>query len=336
MMNNKTFIIAEAGVNHNGNLEMAIEMVKQAVDAGADAIKFQMAVPELVATKFAEKADYQKATTGFEESQLEMIKKLHFPLEQYIAIKEHCEKNKILFLASAFDMVSLDFLNGLGVCLHKIPSGEITNYLYIKKIAECGLPVLISTGMAKLGEIEEAITVCENEGLPRNKIKLLHCTTSYPTSMDNVNLLALNTLRSAFGVVVGYSDHTLGIEVALAAVAMGAKVIEKHFTLDRNLPGPDQKASLEPVQFREMVSSIRNIERAFGDGFKCPQESETANISVVRRSLVASCDISIGDRFSEQNVTAKRPGTGISPMRWNAIVGRIAMRNYAQDDLIDL
>jgi len=332
----KTFIIAEAGINHNTDLRIANKLIEAAVSAGADAVKFQTAIPELVATGYAQKAEYQKETSGSVQSQLEMIKKIHFPLEIFSDLKKTCEDKGIIFFSSAFDMKSLNFLKELGQAYHKIPSGEITNLCYLRQIGNSGKPIILSTGMATLGEIEAAIEVLENAGMPHANLTVLHCTTEYPTPMIEVNLRAMQSIHEAFGVAVGYSDHTLGIEVAIAAVAMGATVIEKHLTLDRNLPGPDHQASLEPSELKAMVTAIRNIEIALGDGIKRPSSSELKNKPIARRSLVAATKIRSGECFTESNITAKRPGTGISPMHWDEVLGKIADHEFEPDDLIEL
>jgi N,N'-diacetyllegionaminate synthase len=332
----KTFIIAEVGVNHNADLTLAYKLIDIAASAGADAVKFQTAIPELVLTDYAPKAAYQRETSGSEESQLEMIRKIHFPHEAYALIKEFSKKKGIIFFSTAFDLVSLEYLNKLGQPYHKIASGEITNFPYLRQMGSYGKPIMLSTGMATLGEIEAAIDVLEQAGMPRGDITILHCTTEYPAPMADVNLRAMQSIHTAFGVPVGYSDHTPGIEVAIAAVAMGASVIEKHFTLDRNLPGPDHKASLEPEELKAMVAAIRNIEIALGDGIKRLTPSEAKNKLVARKSLVASQAIKAGDVFSTQNITTKRPGTGISPMRWVEVIGRTALRDFSADELIEL
>ncbi len=332
----KTFIIAEVGVNHNADLDMAHRLIDAAVAAGADAIKFQTAIPELVATNLAQKAGYQKNTSGAEESQLEMIRRIHFPLDVYEGLKLRCESKGIMFFSSAFDMVSLAFLEKLGQPCHKVPSGEITNLPYLREIGRYGKPVILSTGMATMEEISDAIAVLEKEGLPRKRITVLHCNTEYPTPMQDVNLRAMRTIAETFDVVVGYSDHTAGIEVSVAAVALGACVIEKHLTLDRNLPGPDHEASLEPHQFQAMVSAIRNIEQALGDAAKQPSPSELRNKPIVRRSLVAAVAIKAGEKFTAENVVAKRPGSGLSPMRWDEVIGRPAPRDFEADEFISL
>lgn len=329
-------IIAEAGINHNGSLQQALEMVAVAKEAGADVVKFQTAVPELVMTSAAEKADYQISTTGNTESQLEMARKIHLNLEDYPVLKKECKRLDIEFLSTAFDHKSIECLVDLGMSRFKIPSGEITNLPYLRHIGKYGKPVILSTGMATLGEIEAAIEVLEQSGTLREHITVLHCNTEYPTPMEDVNLRAMLAIREAFGVSVGYSDHTLGIEVPSAAVALEASVIEKHFTLDRTLPGPDHHASLEPNELRAMVKAIRNIENALGDGVKRPSPSEAKNKPVARKSLVAACAIRQGETFTEANLAVKRPGTGISPMRWDEVLGRIAPCNYATDELIEL
>lgn len=332
----KTFIIAEVGVNHNADQDLAYKLIDVAVSAGVDAVKFQTAIPELVVTGNAQKAVYQKETSGADESQLEMIRRIHFPIEAYRSIKEYCDKKETIFSSTAFDLVSLEYLESLGLPYHKIPSGEITNLPYLRQVGRYGKQVILSTGMANLGEIEAAIEVLEQAGTPRAKLTVLHCTTEYPTPMHEVNLRAMQSIHAALGVAVGYSDHTRGIEVAIAAVAMGATVIEKHFTLDRNLPGPDHKASLEPEELRAMVSAIRHVEVALGDGIKRPTPSEVRNKPIVRKSLVASRAIRSGEVFTAENLTAKRPGTGISPMRWDEIMGGEALRDFLADELIDL
>ena len=330
------FIIAEVGVNHNANLEIAHQLIDAAVNAGADAIKFQAAIPELVATCFAKKAGYQKQVSVADETQLAMIRKIHFPLDVYHILKASCKKKDIMFFSTAFDMTSLAFLQNLDQDLHKVPSGEITNLPYLRAIGRYGRPVILSSGMANLGEIEAAIDVLEQAGTSRNQITVLHCTTEYPAPLGEVNLNAMQSIARAFGVAVGYSDHTNGIAVPIAAAALGATVIEKHLTLDRNMEGPDHRASLEPDEFTAMVEGIRAIQQALGDGIKRPTASETANLPIVRKSLVASRPISIGEKFSEANIIAKRPGTGISPMRWDEVIGQRSIRDFAPDELIEL
>lgn len=332
----KTFIIAEVGVNHNANLDMALQLIDVAVATGADAIKFQTAIPELVATSFAQKAVYQKQTSGADESQLEMIRKIHFPLKVYPVLKAACEKKGIMFFSTAFDMTSLAFLQSLGQDLHKVPSGEITNLPYLRAIGSYGRPVILSTGMATMEEIAAALVVLEQAGTKRSDITVLHCNTEYPTPMQDVNLQAMRTIAVMFDVAVGYSDHTAGIEVSVAAVALGACMIEKHLTLDCSLPGPDHKASLEPGPFRDMVAAIRNIELALGSTVKAPSPSELRNKPIARRSLVASRAIKAGEAFTADNVVAKRPGTGISPMRWDEVIGTAAPRDFEPDEFISL
>jgi len=331
----KTFIIAEVGVNHNANLQMAYQLIDAAKASGADAIKFQTAIPELVATSFAQKAGYQMKTSGAEESQLEMIRKIHFPLENPL-LKQACALKGIMFFSTAFDMTSLAFLQQLGQDIHKVPSGEITNLPYLRAIGSYGRPIILSTGMSSMEEIAAALAVLEQVGTKRSDITVLHCNTEYPTPMHDVNLKAMRTIADTFDVDVGYSDHTSGIEVAIAAVALGARVIEKHLTLDCNLPGPDHKASLEPVSFGNMVSAIRKIERALGSSVKAPSPSELRNKPIARRSIVASRPIKAGEVFTVENLVAKRPGYGISPMRWDEVIGLRASRDFEPDELISL
>lgn len=301
-------IIAEAGVNHNASMEMARRMVREAAHAGADYVKFQTAVPELVISSIAPKAEYQKETTGEGESQLDMCRAIHLPLTAYAELAELCREEGIGFMSTPFDLVSIDTLVPLGMDYWKIPSGEITNLPYLRKIASKGGKVILSTGMSTLDEVEAAVKVLERGGMSRQDITLLHCTTQYPTPMEDVNLRAMDALKALGCGGVGYSDHTLGIEVPVAAAARGAKVIEKHFTLDKNLPGPDHRASLEPAELKAMVDAVRNIEKALGSGDKCVAPSERANIEIARKSIVAARDIAAGETFSEENITVKRPG----------------------------
>lgn len=336
MMSRHTIVIAEAGVNHNGNYDLAVKMVHEAKAAGADYVKFQTAVPELVISSIAPKAEYQKETTGSEQSQLEMCRAIHLPLSAYAPLKQVCDETGIGFMSTPFDLVSIDTLEPLGMDYYKIPSGEITNLPYLRKIASKGIPVIMSTGMCELDEIAAAIDVLRGGGLSLDDITLLHCNTQYPTPFADVNLRAMNELASRFGVKVGYSDHTVGIEVPIAAVALGATVIEKHFTLDRNLPGPDHKASLEPAELAQMVQSIRNIELALGDGHKHVTASECPNKEVARKSIVAATDIRKGDLLTEQNITVKRPGNGISPMLWDSVIGTRAIDDFPRDTLIKI
>lgn len=329
----KTFIIAEAGDNHNGDFDTAIKLVDAAVEAGADCVKFQTFITENVISKFAEKADYQKENTGSNESQFDMVKKLELSFEQFRAIKQYCEKRGILFLSTPFDLDSISFLEEINIPFWKIPSGEITNLPYLEKIARTGKKIILSTGMSTMDEIKNAIEILKKNG--SGEITLLHCNTEYPTPFKDVNLLAMKTLQETFQVNVGYSDHTQGIEIPIAAVAMGATVIEKHFTLDKNMEGPDHKASLEPNELKQMVVSIRNIEQAVGNGIKQPSPSEKKNIDIARKSIVAKCDIKKGEVLSEDNLYIKRPGNGISPMRWYDIIGTKAVRDFKEDELIE-
>ena len=329
-----TLIIAEAGVNHNGDLGLAKQLVDVAAQAGADLVKFQTFSANRLATRTAKKADYQTHTTGSKESQHEMLRRLELTVEMHNELIAHCMARDISFFSTGFDVESVNLLVNLGQNRFKIPSGEIDNLPYLRHIGRFGKDVILSTGMATMGEIEAAIDVLEQAGTPRAKMTVLHCTTEYPTPMAEVNLRAMQSIHSAFGVAVGYSDHTPGIEVAIAAVAMGASVIEKHFTLDRKLPGPDHKASLEPGELISMVSAIRNIEIALGDGIKRLTPSEARNKPLARKSLVASRAIEAGEIFSAEFITTKRPGPGISPMLWDKVVGQIAQRHYQADELI--
>lgn len=330
----KIIIIAEAGVNHNASLERAREMVRAARIAGADYVKFQTAVPELVISSIAPKAEYQKETTGEGQSQLEMCKAIHLPLDAYTELAALCREEGIGFMSTPFDLVSIDTLAEIGQDYWKIPSGEITNLPYLRKIASKGGKVILSTGMSTLDEVEAAVSVLEQGGIPRTHISLLHCTTQYPTPMADVNLRAMLALESLGCGSVGYSDHTLGIEIPIAAAAMGAKVIEKHFTLDKNLPGPDHRASLEPDELAAMVAAVRNVEKALGDGVKRVAESERPNIEVARKSIVAARDIAKGEILTEENITVKRPGNGISPMLWDSVIGTKAVTDFPYDTLI--
>lgn len=335
-MNRKVTIIAEAGVNHNGNFELAKEMIFRAREAGADIVKFQTAVPEQVMSASAPKAAYQLSTTDQAESQLEMAKAIHLPLSAYVKLKNICDEVGIRFLSTPFDLVSVDLLHQLKMEEWKIPSGEITNYPYLKKIASFGQPVILSTGMCTMEEIEAAIQLLTENGVKREMLTLLHCTTEYPAPYADINLRAMQQMREKFGVNVGYSDHSIGITVPVAAVALGATIIEKHFTLDKNMPGPDHKASLEPNELAEMVQSIRATEAALGDGYKKPASSEIKNMPIARKSIVAAVGIRKGEIFSEDNLTTKRPGSGISPMRWPEIIGQKAIKDFEPDELIVL
>ena len=332
----KTLIIAEAGVNHNGSLELAKRMIDAAKSAGVDYIKFQTFKAEKLVSINAGKANYQKKTTGTNESQFEMIKKLELDIDTHKELINYCRQKGIEFISTPFDLESIDLLYEIGVPFYKIGSGEITNYPYLKKIASKGLDIVLSTGMSNLGEVEAALNVLTDNGLEREQITLLHANTEYPTPYRDVNLKAMLTLKEAFKTKVGYSDHSLGIEVPIAAVAMGAQVIEKHFTLDCTMQGPDHKASLEPRELKEMVTAIRNIEKALGDGIKRPSESEKKNIAIARKSIVAAQKIKKGEIFTEENIAAKRPGSGISPMEWDKVIGRKAIKNFNPDDLIEV
>ena len=328
-------IIAEAGVNHNGNFDMARQMIIEAKKAGADYVKFQTAVPELVISTFAPKAEYQKETTGAGESQLEMCKAIHLPLSDYSRLKAICDEVGIGFMSTPFDLVSIDCLDDLKMDYWKIPSGEITNLPYLRKIASKGGRVILSTGMSTLEEVSTAVEILVAGGIARENIILLHCTTQYPTPADAVNLRAMDALRTIGCGGVGYSDHTVGITIPIAAAARGARVIEKHFTLDRTLPGPDHRASLEPDELAAMVSAVRIVEQALGTGVKEVAEAERPNIAVARKSIVAARDIRAGEVLTEENITVKRPGNGISPMLWDKIIGTTASRDYSADELID-
>lgn len=328
-MSDKTYIIAEIGVNHNGSIDLAKEMIDLAVESGVDAVKFQTFIAEELVVKSAKKAEYQQKTTASDESQLEMLKKLQLSRDDHIVLLNYCKQKDLQFLSTPFDITNLDYLISLGLPVVKIPSGEITNLPYLRAVNRYGKNVILSTGMSTLDEVAAAIRVLDNCG-----ITLLHCTTEYPCPFDAVNLRAMLTMKESFRLPVGYSDHTNGIEVPIAAVALGATVIEKHFTLDRNLPGPDHKASLEPNELKAMVLAIRNIEQAMGDGIKKPAIAEIKNIAVARKSIVAKQNILKGEIFSEDNIAVKRPGTGISPMKWDEIIGSAAMRDYRKDELI--
>jgi len=328
------FIIAEAGVNHNGDIRMAKELIDAAKSAGANAVKFQTFKAEHLVSKVAQKADYQKQATETDESQLEMLKKLELSFGDFKDLKKYCEKKEILFLSTAFDLDSINFLESLEMPIYKVPSGEITNLPYLMKIASFGKPVIISTGMSDLDEVGLALEVLRDNGA--GTMTLLHCNTQYPTPFEDANLKAILTLKERFGLAVGYSDHTLGIEAPIAAIALGATVIEKHFTLDKSLEGPDHKASLDPQELKTMVTSIRNIEVALGDGIKQPSVSETMNIEVARKSIVARRNIVKGEIFTQDNLTVKRPGNGISPMKWFEVLGMSAKRDFCEDELIDL
>lgn len=329
----KTLIIAEAGVNHNGSLEIAKQLVRTAKECGADIVKFQTAKLDSLVSKFAEMADYQKANTGKVESQKEMLSKLLLTFDEFTELVEYCKEVGIMFLSTPFDIESIHFLNDMQE-IWKIPSGEITNYPYLVEIAKTGKKIILSTGMSEMDEIRAAVELLKENGA--SDISILHCTTEYPAPLNEVNLNVMSSLKKEFDCKVGYSDHTKGIEVSLAAVAMGADVIEKHFTLDRNMEGPDHKASLEPDELKALVEGIRNIELAKGSFEKVPTESELKNRSVARKSIVAARNISAGEVFTEENLTTKRPGNGISPMKWNEVIGTTAKRDFMEDELIEV
>lgn len=323
------YIIAEAGVNHNGSFELAKKLVDKAVEAGVDCVKFQTFKAQNLVNKNAQKAQYQKAATKSDDTQLNMLKKLELSYNDFVELQQYCAQKNIEFLSTPFDLESMDFLASLNMRIFKIPSGEITNLPYLRKINSYKKEVILSTGMADLDEIQAALEVLKD-----CKVSLLHCTTEYPCPFDNVNMNAMLTLKEKFNLQVGYSDHTEGIEIPIMAASMGAKIIEKHFTLDKNMEGPDHKASLEPDELKAMVSAIRNVEKAFGDGKKEPQEAEKKNINIARKSIVAKCAIKKGEVFSENNLTTKRPGDGISPMKWDEIIGTKAQKDYIEDELI--
>jgi N,N'-diacetyllegionaminate synthase len=331
----KTLIIAEVGVNHNGDIDIAKKLVDAAENAGVDYVKFQTFKTENLVQKSAKKAVYQADNTGNNDSQFSMLKKLELSDENHFELMKYCQQKNIKFLSTAFDFESIDFLNDK-IDLYKIPSGEITNLPYLEKVAKLGLSIVMSTGMANMQEVKDAFNVLVKNGVQKNEITILHCNTEYPTPMEDVNLKAMLSIEKELGVKIGYSDHTLGVEVPIAAVAMGASVIEKHFTLDRNMAGPDHKASLEPNELTAMVTAIRNIELALGDGIKKPSKSEEKNIKIARKSIVAIEDIKKGDIFTEQNISVKRPGNGISAMKWYDVLGRNADKNYKEDELIKL
>ena len=334
---NHTIIIAEAGVNHNGSIELAKLLIDEAVESGVDYIKFQTFKSENLVTRTAKQADYQKKNIGdSDNSQYNMLKELELSEEQHFELIEYCNKKGIKFFSTAFDMDSIDFLTSLNLGLWKIPSGELTSYPYVKKIASFGEPVILSTGMSSTEEISDTVNLLVSCGLPKEKITILHCNTEYPTPMCDVNLLAMNSIKKRFQTEIGYSVHTVGIDVPSAAVALGAKGMEERVTLDRNLPGSDHKASLEPSELKAMVSAIRNIEQALGSEEKKVSSSEMKNKAVARKSIVAAKAIKAGEMFSEENLTVKRPGIGISPMKWESVIGQVAIRDFEQDELIEL
>ena len=328
------FIIAEAGVNHNGSIELAYKLIDVASASGADAVKFQTFKAENLVSKNAQKAEYQKKATNQSESQFNMLKKLELDANTHKKLINYCKKKDIVFLSTPFDHESIDLLNELGLQIFKIPSGEITNLTYLRHIGSLRKEVILSTGMSTLKEIEEALIILTSAGTPKENITILHANTMYPTPMEDVNLRAMRTIQNKFDVAVGYSDHTLGIEVDIAAVAMGATIIEKHFTIDKTMDGPDHKSSIDPEELKAMVSSIRNIEKALGSSIKKPSKSEKPNIIMARKSIVARKSIKKGELFTEKNITIKRPGIGISPMKWDTILGKVAERDYQIDDLL--
>ena len=332
----KIFIIAEAGVNHNGKFDLALKLIDVAKKSGADAVKFQTAVPHLVMTNTATMAEYQIKNTGKTHFQIEMAKKIHLPITDYKKLKQYCEQINIMFLSSPFDHLSIIELKKLKLEYFKIPSGEITNLPYLRHIAKIAKKIILSTGMSTMKEVKDAVKVLYDNGINKNQLTLLHATTDYPAKMTDVNLNAMLTMKEEFGVNVGYSDHTKGIEIPVAAAALGAKVIEKHFTLDKNMVGPDHKASLEPDELFKMVKAIRNIEKALGSGTKKPSKHELPNIQIARKSIVAKTDIKKGEILSEKNITTKRPGGGISPMRWDDVLGSKSTKNYKKDALISI
>lgn len=336
MRSQPVLIIAEAGVNHNGDINMAKRLIDAAASAGADLVKFQTFNAEQISIKTAPKADYQLLQTDKDQTQFSMLKQLELTPRMHEELIDYCNEKKIGFFSTAFDIKSLDYLARLGLNRFKIPSGEITNLPYLRRIGQFGRPIIMSTGMATMDEIGAALEALERAGTPRSVITVLHCNTEYPTPMRDVNLLAMLSIANTFGVEIGYSDHTIGNEVAIAAVALGATVIEKHLTLDRGLPGPDHNASIEPDEFASMVRSIRNIESALGDGLKRPSLSETKNINIARKSLVAAKEILAGECFTPENVAVKRPGSGISPMCWDEIIGKQAKKFFSKDELIEL
>lgn len=332
----KTLIIAEAGVNHNGSLDLAFDLIGAAAKAGADVVKFQTFKAKSLLTQSASKADYQLQTTNSEESQYEMIKKLELSEKMHLELIAECSNHGIRFASTGFDEGSVDLLCDLGIDFLKIPSGEITNVPYLRHVGSKGLPVILSTGMSELNEVREALDILVRAGAQKEKITVLHCNTEYPTPMEDVNLNAMLTMRDELRVAVGYSDHTQGIEIPIAAVALGAKVIEKHFTLDREMVGPDHEASLEPAELSQMVSSVRNVECGMGNGIKRPSLSEMKNIQVVRKSIVARKNIIKGEVFSEKNLCVKRPGNGLSPIKWDEVMGQSSLRDFNADELIEL
>ena len=336
-MTKHTIIIAEAGVNHNGSIELAKQLVDKAVEAGVDYIKFQTFKAAKLVTKAAKQAEYQQRNIGKEDdSQYQMLKKLELSPEDHEVLIAYCQEKGIKFFSTAFDFDSIEYLHSLNLGLWKIPSGEITNYPYLKKIAQFGEPIILSTGMCEMEDISAAMNVLLKNGVKREQITILHCNTEYPTPFEDVNLRAMQEIKDEFQVNVGYSDHTRGIEIPIAAVALGAQIIEKHFTLDRNMEGPDHKASLEPTELKAMVTAIRHIEQALGSGNKTASASERKNIAIARKSIIAAHIIKKGELLTEENLTVKRPGTGISPMRWEEILGTKAIRDFNEEELIEI
>ena len=334
--NKKVFIIAEAGINHNGDVAIAEEMIDVAKKAGADAVKFQTFRSEELLTESAPKARYQLDAGGNNESQFKMLQRRELNEKMHIDLIKHCKKKNIIFISSPFDLKGIDLLDKLGIQILKIPSGEVNNLPYLRKIGRLGKKVIISTGMSTLKEVDQALRILVKSGTPKKNIVILHCNTAYPTPYKDVNLLAMLTIRNRLKVQVGYSDHTCGMEVSVAAVALGASIIEKHFTLDRNMKGPDHRASVEPFELRSMIKAIRNIEKAMGNGIKKPQASEIKNIKVVRKGMVASRDIKKGEVFTEENIAVKRPATGITPMEWDKVIGSLAKKSFFKDEVIKL
>lgn len=333
----KTIIIAEAGVNHNGSPEIAKQLIDAAADAGADYVKFQTFKANRIASKKAKKADYQQHTTNSDESQLDMLKRLELSEETHLELIAYCKSKQIAFLSTPFDFESIELLQKLGIKLGKIPSGELTNLPFLRKMSKAFPEIILSTGMATMEEVKATTNALIEAGTKKESLTILHCNTEYPTPFQDVNLKAMITIQNDLNVSIGYSDHTLGIEIPIAAVAIGAKVIEKHFTLDRNMIGPDHKASLEPAELKEMVKSIRNVEAALNsNGEKKVSNSEQKNINIARKSIIAAQRIEIGEVFTEENITVKRPGNGINPMLWDSVVGKTASRNFEEDELIEL
>lgn len=328
----KVLIIAEAGVNHNGSMELAKEMVRKAKEAGVDYVKFQTFVPKKLVSRYADKAEYQKETTGNDQSQLQMLEKLALTFEDFHELKDYCGSLGIGFISTPFDLDSIDFLETLDMDFWKVPSGEITNLPYLEKIGKTGRDVVMSTGMCEMQEIRDALKVLTESGA--GKITVLHCNTEYPTPFADVNLKAMLHIEQETHMPVGYSDHTVGIEIPVAAVALGATVIEKHFTLDKTMEGPDHRASLDPVELKQMVDAIRHVEAGLGDEIKRRTDSEAKNVSVARKSIVARTYISKGEKFTQENITVKRPGSGINPMQWYDVIGKTADRDYQEDEII--